>query len=165
MDGFDLFAYEQNYRDGQCVLREDRSTIVLFETDDAYGKQVIPDAPEMVCTQYMYDPESLDLTSEGQFLKDHYIQIGLWKQYDAYGEVVEEQDMDKGFPVKWAELKGILLANGNRLEDIQQLSRFYGEDKRPVWLAVMKTVQGVRETLLVDAVSGEVIQHESKRLK
>ncbi|MBR6877791.1 MAG: hypothetical protein IKM95_00195 [Bacteroidales bacterium] len=165
MNGFDLFAYEQNFAHGQCVFRDGHNTIVLFETDDAYGKQIIPDAPEMVCKQYNYDPETLALTTEGQFLKDFYIMIGTWKSYNADGEVIEEKDMDEGFPLKWEALKGILIANEIQLENIQQLSRFYDEHKKPVWLAVMKTLHGVRETILVDAINGEVIEHESKNIK
>jgi len=165
MTQFDLFCYENNYDHGRCVLREGNNTIVLFETDKAYGKQIFPDAPEMVCQQFLYDAETLTLRSEGQFLKDFYIQIGVWKNYSPDGTVTDEIDQDKGYPLKWQELKGVLLANDIAIEDIQQLSRMKNEDKKPIWLVIMKTKQGVRETISIDAVNGDVLERVIRKIK
>ena len=158
MNGFDVFTYEQRYANGKCVLREGNNTILLFETDDAYGKTIVPDDPEMVCRQYMFDAETLALSNEGQFLKDFDILIGVWRRYDSEGNVVEEKDMDEGYPIKWNELKGILLANGIRMDNVQRLSRTKDEQGKPAWLAVIQTNEGGRQVIRIDAVTGDIIE-------
>lgn len=165
MDTFDLFEYEQLYADGRCEMREGNNTVVLFETDDAYGKTIIPDDPEMVCRQFMFDAKTLGLRNEGQYLKDFDILIGVWKTYDLDGNVIEEKDMDEGYPVKWTDLKGILMANDIKMEDIQSLSRIKDETNKPVWLVMMKTVLGRREIIRIDAVTGEILQRITQRIK
>jgi hypothetical protein len=165
MNGFDVFTYEQYFAQGKCMIREGSNVLSLFETKDAYGKLIIPDDPEMVCQQLMYDPETLTLIEEGTFLKDFNIPIGVWKNYDLEGNVIDEEDMDKDYPVKWNDLKGIMLANDIHLDDVQELLRKPNVEKQPVWILKMKTKHGIREIITVDAVNGDIIERKKTSIK
>lgn len=165
MNGFDVFTYEQYFAQGKCMIREGSNVLSLFETKDAYGKLIIPDDPEMVCQQLMYDPETLTLIEEGTFLKDFNIPIGVWKNYDLEGNVIDEEDMDKDYPVKWNDLKGIMLANDIHLDDVQELFRKINAEKQPVWILKMKTKHQVREIITIDAVHGEIIERKKTSIK
>ena len=165
MNRFDIFEYEQLFAYGRCIKREGSNIVVLFETKDAYVRTIVPDYPDMVCQQFVYDAETLNLSYEGQYLKDFDIQIGVWKCYDIDGNVIEMKDMDEGYPVKWSDLKGILMTNYIKIEDIQHLSRTKDEMNKPIWMVAMKTMLGRREIIIIDAVTGRIIQRITQKIK
>ena len=161
METFDIYQFEQGYSRGRYEIREDHNTIVMFERKDYYGKLVIPDDPEMVCRQITFFPDTLTVQCEGAYLKGYNLQIGTWTTYDREGEVVSEDNMDKGYAITWEELKGILLAQGIRLNEVKRLFRQNNDDDKKVWLAIVKHPDGKGESVVVDGQSGEILERET----
>lgn len=161
MEPFDIYQFEQGYSNGRCEIREEHRTLVLFERKDYYGKLILPDAPEMVGRQITYFPDTLTVQCEGEFLKGYNVQIGIWTTYDRFGEVVREDNMDKGYAITWNELRGILLAEGIRFNEVQHLYRQNNEDNKAVWLAIVKHADGTMESVTVDGQSGEILERKA----
>ena len=101
MEEFDIFYYEQNYKDGGCRYELDGQTIMMSESDDRYTVQVESAYPDMVCTIKHYFADTLTLMTEGHYLKKGNCRIGVWTTYDRAGEVVEETNYEEGWSVSW----------------------------------------------------------------
>ena len=158
-DKFDIFTYERYFNDGRCIIKNDRETICLFETADEFGKKIEPNDPETVCTQIMYYPDTLTVSCVGQYIKGWNIEIGVWREYDKFGEVTAEQDMDEHYPIKWEEMIGRFRANGIGLDDITMMKR----SENPItgkyeWMLTLTPEPKVSEIVRFDAGTGEVIK-------
>lgn len=165
IEKFDIFAYEQNFADGQCLIREGSNMIYLYEEPDEYGKQVIPDDPEMVCCQKTYYADTLQLKSEGFFLKRSQTQIGIWKTYDTYGKLEDQTDYDVEYPIKWNEIKTILKINDIDICQVKRIWRQITKEGRPEWRFMMNAPRGTMEIYRFDATNGELIEKEITQLK
>jgi len=164
-DKFDVFTYEQRYADGRCLFKEGNNTIYMFETDEGYGKHVIPDDPATVATQILYYPDTLTVSCVGEFIKEFEIQIGVWRNYDKFGEVEQEDNMDEHYPVSWKEMQGRFLANDIRFDDIRQLKRTKDrETGRYVWILVLNAPKGTMDVAHFDAETGELIKRNKSNI-
>lgn len=158
-DKFDVFAFEQNYSEGKCLFKVGNNTICMFETDKEYGKQVIPDDPATVGTQTLYFPDTLTVSCEGQFIKEFDIQIGVWRMYDKFGDLIMEKNMDEHYPVSWEDMQKHFLENDIHLEDIRRLNRALNrENNRYVWILVLNAPSGVMDIAHFDAETGALIK-------
>lgn len=166
MKKFDIYFFENHASsDGKCVCEEDGNRVVWYEDKDCYGKQIVPLGSDMVCTQVNFYPDTLTVMREGQYLKDWHEPIGIWKTYDRDGMVTEETDADKGYPVKWEEMKRILLENSININGIMRGWRQKTEEGRPEWRFQMKTSNLTMEIARFDAKNGSFIERKSIQLK
>ena len=161
---FDIFTYERYFNDGRCIIKNDNETICLFETDDEFGKKIEPNDPETVCTQIMYSPETLTVSCVGQYIKGWNIEIGVWREYNKFGEVTAEQDMDEHYPVKWKDMIEHFRANGIALDDITMMKRSKNRKSgRYEWMLTLTPEPKVSEIVHFDAATGEVTERMKEK--
>lgn len=129
MDKFDIYLFEQHYHDGQCRLEMDGNSVNMFECDDCYMVQIEPPHPNMVCLLKTYDADTLSLKSEGHYLKLGGTEIGVWKTYDEFGEVLEETDYEEGWKTSWDALLPLLAAEHIDINQVVDISRFIDDFK------------------------------------
>lgn len=162
---FDVFAYETHYADGLSVLKEGGNTVFMSETEEAYIKQTVPPDPETVATQTTYFADTLTLRSEGRFLKGWDIEIGVWKEYDRDGQLVNEVDKDEHYPVSWEDMRGNFLVNDIRLSDIRLLRRTQDPTSgRYCWVLTLKSDHGILDTACFDAETGDLIYRKQQTI-
>ena len=165
MNTFDIFFFENHSTNGKYICQEDGNYVVWYECADGYGKQIVPMGADMVCTQIKFYPDTMTIASEGQYLKDWHEPIGVWKTYDREGQLTNEDDRDVDYPVKWNQMKQILEGNHVNLDDIMRGWRQKPQEGHPEWRFQMKTVNRTMETLRFDAVTGNLLERKSIKLK
>lgn len=165
-DRFDVISYERHYHDGACILKEGDNIVCLSETDEAYIKQVYPPDPKTVATQTSYYPDTLTVSGKGQFLKDWNIEIGVWKTYDRYGEVLEEIDKDKHYPVSWDEMRAHFLENDIRINDIRIIRRTQNPNTgQYLWTLILNAPCGILDMACFDAATGDLIERKQTSVR
>lgn len=165
-DRFDVFFYEKYYANGRCMVKEGDSTLVMTETTDSYVKQVFPPDPSTVATQTTYFADMLTVSSTGQFIKQWNIEIGVWRQYDKDGNLINEVDKDKHYPVKWEEMKAHFLENGIHVNDIRMLRRTKDKTtRRYLWILTIKSSHGILDIAHFDAATGDLIKRTQTQIK
>ncbi len=151
MDKFDIYLFEQHYHDGQCHIEMDGNSLNMIEGDDCYMVQIEPPHPDMVCLLKTYNADTLTLKSEGNYLKLGGTEIGIWKTFDQFGEVIEETNYEEGWKTSWEDLLLLLSAEHIDLDNVVGISR-YVEDYKAM----------EEETSENDGSNEEVEQNEIK---
>lgn len=155
---FDFVYYMINKRAGMASHRDGLHTIFLFELDDKYIKQIEPDYPNMVCSQMVFNKETLGLRKKGQYLKQGGIGIGVWEYYNEDGTLHHTEDMDKHFPITWARLEEILKNKDISLLTVDSVSRYYDEEKdEATWSIIIKLPMEKGCLYVFDARTGELL--------
>ena len=133
----------------------------LFEFADTYVKQIEPDFPNMVCTQMSFDQDTLCIKEKGQFLKHGGVEIGLWETYDSTGTLIKTEDMDKDFPVTWAQLESILKDRDISLLTADLILRHYdSENDSATWSILIELPMEKGCLYVFDARTGELLSKE-----
>lgn len=162
-DLFDVFTYETHYIDGLSVLKEDGNMVYMSETEEEYVKQVIPPDPERVAIQTSYFADTLTVSGEGRFLKGWDIEIGVWKEYNRDGELINEINKDEHYPVSWEEMRGNFLANGIQIKEIRLLQRARNQETgHYCWILILKSDPGILDMAYFDAETGCLIERKQK---
>ena len=162
-DLFDVFSYETHYANGVSVLKEGDNTVYMSETAEEYIKQLIPSDPQMVATQITYFADTLTVSGKGRFLKKWGVEIGVWKEYNRNGELINEINKDEHYPVSWEEMRGNFLANGIQITDIRMLRRIQDrETGRYCWVLTLKSPPGILNMAYFDAETGSLFERKQK---
>lgn len=165
-DRFDVFTYERYYADGACIIKVGEDTFCMSETPDAYIKQVYPPDPITVATQTTYFPDTLTVSGYGQFIKEWTIPIGIWKEYNRDGLLVNEINHDEHYPVSWEEMQKRFLENGIHVNDIRQLRRLQNPNTgRYIWVLTLKSPHGVIDIAQFDAETGNLNERKQTQIK
>ena len=128
MEVFDLFWFEQHYRNGICQTESDGNAVTISEEADGYRVLSEPPAPNMVCEQKFYDGDTLKLKTGGKCLKFGGTPIGIWKTYDQYGDVLEETNYEEGWNVDWEAMLLLLDEHKIDLNQVIGIDRLVEED-------------------------------------
>lgn len=128
MEKFDLFLYEQNFRDDACIIKGQGATMSMYEEEEEYVVRIDREMPCMVSTVKTYYADTLNLKTIGDCLKQGDTKIGVWKTYDEFGELIEEIDYDEGWKINWEQLQPILLADRIDFKRIANLCRIPDKD-------------------------------------
>lgn len=164
-DRFDIFHFENHYEGGEVVMREADRMIVLFETQDGYGKQVFPDEPDdLVCEQTLYHHNTLTVSCKGKFLKRSDVKIGIWTFYDENGELEREVDQDADYPVRWEQMLSVMEKNGISISKVKHIGRTISNSGIPQWVLRMESPKGVLDTNVFNAADGSLIEHTTFKL-
>lgn len=168
MELFDIYSFEQHYKDGQCVFETPESTVSMLEEDDRYCIQTEQADPSMLCSLKSYFADTLSLMEEGQYLKWGNTTIGVWKKYDRSGDVQEEIDYDQGWKITWEKLipyiqgQGIPMAG---IVDIHRYERKKNEEEEDsesnlerVWEIGQITMAGDELLFLFDGNNGKLLE-------
>lgn len=107
-DKFDIMLYESLYAKGQCRFKKDGSSVCIQEWDDYYSVQTDPPFPDMVCELKTYYADTLTLRDTGKYLKKGNVRIGVWKNYDRWGNIENETDYDEGWAMNWDRFAPVL---------------------------------------------------------
>ena len=124
MDKFDIFLFEQHYQNGECHLEMDGNSVNMFENEDCYMVQIEPPHPEMVCLLKTYYSDTLTLKTEGHYLKLSGTEIGVWKTYNQFGDLIEETDYEEGWKTSWDDLIPLLSAENIVIDHVVDISRY-----------------------------------------
>jgi hypothetical protein len=127
MEKFDIYWYEQHFKDGFCQKESEEGVVTIMENHDVYTLFMEPHSPNMVCEIKTYDADTLLLKTEGKCLKHGGTQIGVWKTYNEYGDVVEEKDFEEGWNIGWDALLPRLEAHKINLNQISDIIRYLDE--------------------------------------
>ena len=162
---FDIFTYERYFNDGRCIIKNDTETICLFEVDGEFGKKIEPNEPDSICTQIMYNQDTLMVSCIGQYIKGWNIEVGVWREYDKFGEVVYEDDKDKHYPIKWEDMLERFRANGINPDEITMLKRSKNrQSDRYEWMLTLTPEPKVSEIVRFDAETGEITERIKETL-
>ncbi len=160
-DVFDIEYYLQHEEGGMACYRELTSTIRLFEFADMYVKQIEPDYPDMVCTQISFYQDTLTIKEKGQYLKHGGVEIGIWKEYDETGNLIESENMDEDYPVIWQQLEEILKDKDISLLTADSIYRNYDEKHdEATWTIILSLPMEKGHLYLFNAKTGEMINEE-----
>lgn len=158
---FDLVYYMTHREYGTASFRQDSSTIYLFEFNEEYVKQIVPDYPEMVCIQSNYYSDTLTIKTKGQFLKHGGVGIGEWEYYKEDGALNHKKDKDEHFPIKWEQLEQILKNRDISLLTVDSIFRYYDEEKDlATWSIIIKLTWDSGCLYVFDARTGEMLSKE-----
>lgn len=139
-DKFDIMFFEAHYKDGECRFEKDGCSVCIQEWDDSYSVQTDPPYPDMVCELKTYYADTLTLMSEGKYLKLGNTRIGVWRDYDRFGEIEEETDYDEGWAMTWEKFQPFMMAGTPDLKRVvgihRQVSESDGKTER-YWLISM----------------------------
>ena len=95
-----------------------------------------------------------------------YLEIGIWKEYDREGQLINEVNKDEHYPISWGEMKGCFLANDIRITEIRQLRRTQDPTSgRYCWVLTLKSDHGILDTACFDAETGELIKREQTMIE
>ena len=160
-DSFDIVYYLTHRKYGTANYREGKNTIYLFEFDDEYVKQIVPDFPEMICTQLIFFSDTLTVKTKGDYLKHGGTSIDIWKYYNKDGALNHTENMDEHFPVKWEQLKNILKDKDISLLTVDSIFRYYDEEKNEAtWSIIINLPMEKGQLYVFDARTGEIIHEE-----
>lgn len=155
---FDIAYYMTHEQAGVACYREEQNTICLFEYNGMYGKQTEPNFPNMVCTQVLYYENTLGVKETGKYLKHGGIGIGVWEYYNEDGTLNHTEDMDKHFPITWAQLEEILKDKDISLFTADSIFRYYDEEKdEATWSIIIKLPMEKGCLYVFDARTGELL--------
>jgi hypothetical protein len=158
---FDVFSYETHYANGVSVVMDGENMVYMSESDNEYIKQVFPPSPNMVATQTTYFADTLTVRGEGRFLKGWDIEIGIWKEYNRDGELINEINKDEHYPISWEEMQKRFLANGIHVDDIKTLRRSHDTSEgNYLWVLTLKSPRGILDIAYFDAATGELIERK-----
>lgn len=160
-DRFDIVYYVTHREYGTANYREENNAVYLYEFDDSYVKQIVPDLPDMVCTQVLYYGETLGVKERGQYLKHGGIGVGVWEYFNKDGTLNHTEDKDEHFPVKWEQMEQILKDNDISLLTADSIFRYYDEEKdTSTWTIVIKIAWDNGCRYVFDARTGEMLSKE-----
>lgn len=128
MEKFDLFLFEEHFRNGVSTFEGEGETTSMYEYNDEYVVRIDREMPCMVSTVKTYYADTLNLKTIGDCLKQGGTKIGVWKTYDEFGEVIEETDYDEGWKINWEQLQPILLTDRIDLKRIANICRIPDKD-------------------------------------
>lgn len=160
-DTFDIVYFLRNERNGLACCLEGKSIMNLFEFPNQYVKQIIPNYPQMVCIQIIYDEDTLLPVVKGQYLKHGSVAVGLWEYYDEDGHLDHVVNMDEHFPITWPKLEQILKDKDISLLTADSIYRYYDEVKdTATWSIVIKLPKYKGCLYVFDGCTGELIKEE-----
>lgn len=165
MDTFDIYWFEEHYKDGQCVVENNDSTVCMSEDDDRYIIQTEQASPSMICEFKSYFPDTLGLMEEGRYLKWGDTNIGVWKKYDKTGDVVEEIDYDKDWNITWEKLIPFIQEQDIKMRGIVGIERFEKKNEEDenstverVWVIEQMLKSGEELVFHFDGNNGKLIE-------
>ena len=124
MEEFDIILFEENYHNGECRLEVEGNIITMSEWEDCYETLIEPASEYvMVCTQKLFYNDTFTLMREGNYLKLGGTKIGIWKEYDREGSLINEIDYDKDWGACWNDLLKQLALNEINLKTVVRISR------------------------------------------
>ena len=160
-DKFDIIYYITHEEGGEACYREKQAAVCLFDLDDMYCKQIVPDFPDMVCTQVLYYGETLGVKKKGKYLKHGGVGIGVWEYYNEDGILDHTKDLDRNFPVRWEQMEQILKDNDISLLTADSIFRYYDEEKdTATWSIIIKLAWDSGCLYVFDACTGEMLSKE-----
>lgn len=158
---FDIVFYLENNKGGLVSYREGSCTISMFEFDNMFAKQIVPDFPNMVCTQILYYKETLGMKEKGQYLKHGGVGIGIWDYYNENGTLNHTEDKDEHYSIPWYQLEEILKDKDISLLTADSIFRYYDEEKdEATWSIIIKMPMEKGVLFVFDAKTGEQIREE-----
>ena len=158
---FDIVFYLENNKGGLASYREGSCTISMFEFDNLYVKQIEPDYPDMICTQMMFDCDTLKLKGKGHYLKFGGIGIGIWEYFNEDGTLHHIKNMDEHYPITWEKMEEILSNKDISLLSVDSVFRYYDEKKdEATWSIIVKTPMDRGVLYVFNAKTGELINEE-----
>lgn len=162
---FDIRYYESHFEKGRCIIQEEGGIVSLAENDKHYMKFIIPDDPDAVCTQLLFDHATLKMCSYGQFLKKGNEKIGVWRSFDENGEVTYEKDYETDYPLSWDKAYEILQNMGIHFNDIKLIGRQINPDATPIWYFFVSKEIGTMGEIQLDANTGKVLLNKYNKVK
>lgn len=165
IERFDLLYYENHYQDGRCTMKVEDAVMCLSESTDKYIMELVPDDHNPLCKRKVFDAATLCLASEGMYLAKSILKVGVWKDYDTDGNVVNQTDYDVDYPLKWEQVASILKAEGVGYDDIKVIHRSVNQDRKPQWNFMILRNSDTIENVIIDAVDGTIIEWDKKRSK
>jgi len=158
---FDIVFYMTHEQAGIACYREEYNKISLFEYDGMYVKKIEPDLPNMVCTQVLYYGETLGVKEKMQFLKYGGVGIGVKEFYNEDGTLNHTEDLDKHFPITWAQMEEILKDQDISLLLIYSIFRYYDKEKNTATWSIIIHLPMQKGCLYVfDARTGELLNKQ-----
>ena len=128
---FDLFFFEQHFDKGLCRVKSDTEVVVMYEKEDSYVIQTEPiSETDMVCSMKSFYSDSLTLMTEGKYLKNGETEIGIWKTYNRFGEIIEEIDYEEGWNTHWEDLLQLMQKINIDYRNIVNISRYVEESEK-----------------------------------
>ncbi len=128
MEKFDLYFYEKHYEKGLCRVVNDSDVVLMYEKKDAYVIQSEPiNKTDMVCSMKTFYADSLSLMTEGKYLKNGGTEIGEWKTYNNFGELIDLIDYEEGWNSHWEDILKLMGDNNIDLNQIINISRYIDE--------------------------------------
>lgn len=159
---FNLNYFMVNEIGGITSYHSDDGNVRLFTFKDLFIKQVEPDYPDMVCSQFSYHPDTLTLKEKGHYLKHGGVEIGIWETYDKDGRTIQSVNMDENYPILWSEMEQILKDSNIPLLTAYSISRVIDQKtNKPVWAIGVKTSPADGLLFVIDAQTGEIITRET----
>ena len=165
MEKFDILYFEEHFKEGICVFENDDMVVSMYEWDDSYSIQSEQPSPSMLCSMKRYFVDTLSLKEEGLYLKKGFTKIGVWKNYDIDGNVVDTIDYDYGWNITWKKLVPIILEQGIKLGGIisitrQELNNEAGEsiEAKRIWIIRQITFSDGKFEFCFDGDSGRLIE-------
>jgi hypothetical protein len=143
----------------------DLTTITYADHGSDYIIKEIPDFPNMVCTQKIFHKSTLYLKEKGKYLKEG-IPIGIWSYYDDQGNLIREENTDKGYNLTWDKLKIMLEDENVPFDRIFRISRGVNSKNGSLtWLIEWHLPDRVHsEILIYDATKCELISKKIERI-
>lgn len=158
---FDIVFFLAHEKYGMAISRKENNELRLFDYCGTYYQQVIPDFPNIVCTQFMYNEDTLLPTEKGHYLKHGGVAIGLWEYYDEEGHLDHVVNMDEHFPITWPKLEQILKDKDISLLTADSIYRYYDDEKdTATWSIVIKLPMDKGCLYVFDGRTGELIKEE-----
>lgn len=158
---FDLVYYMTHKEYEMASFSDGLNSILMFEVDNVYVKQIEPNCLDMVCTQMTFDENTLKPKSKGQYLKHGGVAIGMWEYYNEDGTLNHTENKDEQFPVTWAQLKEILEDKNISLLTADSIFRYYDKEKdEATWSIIIKLPMEKGCLYVFNARTGELVSEE-----
>jgi hypothetical protein len=163
MERFDIEKFKKN-ASGKTYyeFNNDDAYIVQYKENYGYREVYISFDNEYFQTDKSYNEKGILFESVTHYRYSNLFGVGIRKFYNQQGELVREEDYDKGISYDWNKILEITQDYKIDLKDsYTNLDRIF-ETKNPYWELswVIFGVEGnhIRKTIIIDAKSYEIIK-------
>jgi hypothetical protein len=161
MKKLDKIKLEKYKKDNQFKYIESDSIFKLEDHGEKY-KEIKNKIGERLTTINVYDKDKLVLIGNGNYMFD--FPIGIHRDYDLDGNIIQEKNFDKDFPLSFRELKQKLLneAKINIDDTTIDLSMNRGLDssdmKHKYYLTLYAKDRTSYRYIIIDGVTGNILK-------
>jgi len=162
MEIFDIANFKKNNVDGVYEFTLNDSTEVQqFENKTSYTQKT--EHPSSFYSTYKeFDKTSGVLIKSGQ--EFHHFPIGMWIEYDIYGRVLKEDDLDKPFKFTIKDLAAKMIQEKKDIYDVKsQVTISRGTNPEPYYIVsfpLNSDSWNEQRILVIDGTTGKTIKEE-----